>query len=222
MTKNAPALISSSIGLERMMAAWEAKQLLTVANIDRFLVVPNRAHVWGRKLKAVAPLATRCASQSADPPQKHPNCSEDGESETTDSSVEPKVELARVVVFDSTVAVGSETPRGYPVRVSPPTSLGLGDLNGLMGQALVDLATTFDFDLPPKRYCSTGTSPFEFPSLPSSTLTLSGGEISKDIYYTFSMGVSGIVTLAATETCGGQDSTLSSPFLRSSRGVKPH
>lgn len=66
-----------------------------------------------------------------------------------------------------------------------PASPNLDDLDGLMGQALIDLAMAFDFKLPAKGSDSMGTPPFEFPSLLASMPR--GGESTSDIFKTIFM-----------------------------------
>lgn len=96
---------------------------------------------------------------------------------------------------------GGETLPISSVHMSPLASPMLDDLNGLMGQAHVDLATTFDFDLPPKGLDSMSTLPFKFPSLLSSVSISSGGEFRTDIYDAFSMA-----SKVMTSTNGGAQS----------------
>lgn len=148
---------------------------MTPTNIDRFLVVSNRSYVNGRKIKDVTPLSKkRFASPPSETPKKHlhrtnndisevfANCLVEG----VDDDVGPKV------------AINSGASL---VHVSLPASPGLDDLDGLVGQALVNLATTFDFDLLPNGSDSMGIPPFEFPSLLSSVLTPSGDKFVADI-----------------------------------------
>lgn len=66
---------------------------------------------------------------------------------------------------------------------------GLDDLIGLMDQALADLATAFDFDLPAKGTESVSMSSFEFPSLLSPTSMPNVDDLFADMYNAFSMGV---------------------------------
>lgn len=76
-----------------------------------------------------------------------------------------------------------------------------------MGQALVDLAMTFNFDLPAKGTESVSTPPFEFPSLLSPTSTPSVGNLSVDMYSAFFMGVAGAGAPEAVLLGGAQTNT---------------
>lgn len=90
------------------------------------------------------------------------------------------------------LVVGHFSPIVSPTRRSPPASLGLSDLDGLMGQALSDLVTTFYFDLPSKELDSVGIPSFEFPTIPHLSSPPSSSEAGVDIFDAFPLGVTGL------------------------------
>lgn len=74
---------------------------------------------------------------------------------------------------DLGTSVGSSPMANQPQGTSPSItncllmrvpSLGLDDVKGLMGQAISDLATTFDFDLSSQYLDSTSSLTFKFPT----------------------------------------------------------
>lgn len=133
-----------------------------------------------------------------------------------DSSLEPNLEREMPSIEGEMMPVS-------PMPISLPTSPNLDDFDELMGQGLVDLAKSFDFELPTKGSDSMGTPPFDFPSLLSSVSTPSGGHFTSDIFDSFSMGVARVVTseVETNTASGDQGSSLSSLPKTVSKGVKP-
>lgn len=76
-----------------------------------------------------------------------------------------------------------------------------------MGQVLIDLATTFDYESPAVGSDPLDTPPFEFPSLLASTPC--GGESNFDIFSSFSMGVAEIMTHEITPITTAVDQIFS-------------
>lgn len=104
----------------------------------------------------------------------------------------------KVDVYSGVNTTTGGMPSACPVHVSPLASPRLDDLDGLIGQALFNLATTFDFNLPLK-----GTPAFEFLSLLSSVSTPSGGEFATNIYDAFFMGVVRVMASKAVTPTNG-------------------
>lgn len=110
--------------------------------------------------------------------------------------VEGVVDVVRPVVainFGVNMSAGGGLTLASPAHMSLLASLGPCDLDGLMGQALANLAMTFDFELPPKGSNSMVMPPFEFPTLLSLASTPSNSKFPTNIYDTFSMGVARVM-----------------------------
>lgn len=114
----------------------------------------DRSQIRGRKLKDVKPSSKkRSASPPFKIPKKHLRYTK-GEAPTARSTkdVEGVVDVVGPKVafdFGVNMTVGHTMPPSSPTHVSLTASPRLDELDRLMGQALADLATTFEFDLTP-------------------------------------------------------------------------
>ncbi|KAG6670959.1 hypothetical protein I3843_Q025500 [Carya illinoinensis] len=125
--------------------------------------------------------------------------------------------------LDRTTEFGTEPNLERKVSNTPtslPASPMLDDLDRLVGQDLVNLATTFDLELPAQGSTLMGSPPFKFPYLLASTP--GGGESNFEIFKAFSL-VAGIVILGITPITTRGDQIYNSSTLPTtiSRGITP-
>lgn len=167
-------------------ALWTYKLLLLV-NIDRFLVVLDRSHVKGWKLKAVKKTSSKKRPATLPSFETLAKRTLQVEGEMPTSCPTEDVEGASIKMgLYETIGSGAEpnfvreAPAMHPSSLESPR---LNDLDRLMGQGFIDLVVAFDYESPANGSRDT----FEFLSLLASMP--SGDESNFDIFSAFSVSV---------------------------------